>query len=271
MSACRAVPMFAVLVFAVALPPAAAAAPRRCGLTPARPPDPLADPGEAAVLLGGINDTWRSLPAWVDLHAAAGRAVFGYTYDQQGDDLHASARRFAEALAALAASGVRRLHVTAYSMGGWVAKAALDRMTADGSIDAFESIELTTLATPWGGFHRANLVWRLRGVPTRGLARAFSRAIGKPMAFEVASRSSFVRARRAPLPPQVTFRIFEGGSDEVATPGTREERENYEAVAALAEERLMVPRARHRDMREPRPGLPVARSAARMAEADEPR
>lgn len=124
--------------------------------------------------------------------------MYGYAYDQRKDDLETSARRLAEALAGLHARGVRRLHVTAYSMGGWVAKAALDRMADGGSIDGFDSIALTTLGTPWGGFQRANIVWHLRAVPTRGLARAFSRAIGRPMGFEVGPRTPFVRAR---LPP----------------------------------------------------------------------
>jgi len=229
----------------------AAAGPVRHGFTPAddRWRAHAGDTAEAAILIGGINDTWRSLGDWVPVHAAAGRQVLGYTYDQRHDDLDTCARRLAAALTSLAGQGVRRLHVTAYSMGGWVAKAALDRMTADGSIDLFETIELTALATPWGGFGRANIVWRLRHVPTAGIARAFARAIGKPMGFEVGSRTPFVRARRAPLSPRVRFHVFEGGADETATPHTREERENYEAVVALAATRTLILGARHVDMR----------------------
>jgi hypothetical protein len=86
-------------------------------------------------------------------------------------------------------------------------------------------------------------------VPTAGIARAFARAIGKPMGFEVGSRTPFVRARRAPLSPRVRFHVFEGGADETATPHTREERENYEAVVALAATRTLIRGARHVDMR----------------------
>jgi hypothetical protein len=74
--------------------------------------------------------------------------------------------------------------------------------------------------------------------------------IGKPMGFEVGSRTPFVRARRAPLPPRVTFHVFEGGADEIATPRTAEERENYEAVVALAVTRTTIRGARHTDMRQ---------------------
>lgn len=210
------------------------------------------DPATAAVLLGGINDTWRSLREWVPLHRDAGRQVFGYPYDQKRSDLQTSARGLAEQLRALRARGVRRLYLTAYSMGGWVAKAALDQMGADGSLAEFDSVELTALGTPWGGFHRANIAWRLRRVPTPGLARALSRVIGKPMAFEVGSVTPFVRARRAALPASVTFRVYEGGADEIATPHTAQERANYEAVVGLAAERVRVPRARHADMLAPR-------------------
>ena len=41
----------------------------------------------------------------------------------------------------------------------------------------------------------------------------------------------------------------EGGADETATPHTREERENYEAVVALAATRTLVRGACHADMR----------------------
>jgi hypothetical protein len=256
--AARSSAALATAILALALPEPLAARESPRGLTagilagashptPAFPPDPA----EATVLLGGINESWLSLAAWVPMHAAAGRQVFGCAYDQRVDDLETSARRLAVALARLNKGGVRRLHVVAYSMGGWVAKAALDRMTADGSIATFDSIDLTALATPWGGFERANIAWRLRALPTRGIARAISRAIGKPMAFEVGSRTPFVRARRSPLPPHVTFHVFESAEDEIAAPRTAEERENYEAVVALATERVTIPGARHADMRGP--------------------
>jgi hypothetical protein len=50
----------------------------------------------------------------------------------------------------------------------------------------------------------------------------------------------------------VAFYICEGGADEVATPHTRQEWENYEAVVALARRRIRIPGANHRDMSVPR-------------------
>jgi len=210
------------------------------------------DPASAAILIGGINDSWRQLAGWAPLHAAAGRRVVGFAYDQTRTDLATSAETLEVSLLGLRREGVRRLYITAYSMGGWIAKAALDRMVADGTVGEFESVELVALATPWGGFDRANVAWKLRWFPTPGLARRISRALELPMGFEVGSATPFVHERRAPLPANVAFYVCEGGADEVATPRTRQERENYEAVVALARRRIRIPGARHADMSAPR-------------------
>jgi hypothetical protein len=230
---------------------AARATPARSPFVPAVTP-PARDPASAAVLIGGINDSWQRLSGWVPIHAAAGRRVVGFPYDQKRTDLATTAEALEGALLSLRSEGVVHLHITAYSMGGWIAKAALDRMAADGTIAEFESIELVALATAWGGFDRANLAWKLRAFPTPGLARRISRVLELPMGFEVGSATPFIQERRAPLPPNVSFFVYEGGADEVATPRTKQERANYEAVAALARRRVRVPGARHRDMSDPR-------------------
>ncbi len=213
---------------------------------------PARDPASAAVLIGGIDDSWRRLNGWVPLHAAAGERVFGFAYDQKRTDLATNAQRLEVELLGLRREGVRRLSITAYSMGGWIAKAALDRMTEDGTIAQFESVQFVALATPWGGFERANIAWHLRFFPTPGLARKISRVMDRAMGFEVGSATPFVHARRAPLPPNVDFYVYEGGADEVATPRTRQERENYEAVVVRARRCIHIPGATHRDMSAPR-------------------
>jgi hypothetical protein len=213
---------------------------------------PAHDPASAAILIGGIDDSWRCLAGWEPLHAAAGERVLGFSYDQKRTDLATNAQRLEVELLGLRREGVRRLSITAYSMGGWIAKAALDRMTVDGAIAEFESVQLVALATPWGGFERANIAWHLRFFPTPGLARTLSRLMERPMGFEVGSATPFIHALRAPLPVHVAFYVCEGGADEVATPHARQERENYEAVAALARRRIRIPGANHRDMSVPR-------------------
>jgi hypothetical protein len=67
----------------------------------------------------------------------------------------------------------------------------------------------------------------------------------------------------------VAFYICEGGADEVATPHTRQERENYEAVVALARRRIRIPGATHRDMSGPR-RLDLARSLTSLNASIQP-
>jgi hypothetical protein len=213
---------------------------------------PARDPAAATILIGGIDDSWTRLAGWAPQQSAAGERVLGFDYDHKRTDLATNAQRLEVELLGLRREGVRRLSITAYSMGGWIAKAALDRMTVDGTIAEFESVQLVALATPWGGFERANIAWHLRFFPTPGLARTLSRLMERPMGFEVGSATPFIRALRSPLPAHVAFYICEGGADEVATPHPRREWENYEAVVALARQRIRIPGANHRDMSVPR-------------------
>jgi hypothetical protein len=147
--------------------------------------------------------------------------VLGFAYDQKRTDLATNAQRLEFELLGLRREGVSRLSITAYSMGGWVAKAALDRMTADGTIAEFESVQLVALATPWGGFERANIAWHLRFFPTPGLARTLSRLMERPMGFRGRLGHAVHPRPPAPLPAHVAFYVCEGGADEVATPHTR--------------------------------------------------
>jgi len=241
----------AVLVLVLCAAAAGATTPAAPRLVPATSP-PARDPASAAILIGGIDDSWERLAGWAPLQSAPGQHVLGFAYDQKRTDLATNAQRLEVELLGLRREGVRRLSIIAYSMGGWIAKAALDRMTADGTIAEFESVQLVALATPWGGFERANIAWHLRFFPTPGLARTLSRVVERPMGFEVGSATPFIRALRAPLPANVAFYVCEGGADEVATPRTQQERENYEAVAALARRRIRIPGANHRDMSLPR-------------------
>ena len=260
-----------LLVWTVAIASCATAAGAKTvaapGLVPAAS-RPARDPASAAILIGGIDDSWTRLAGWAPLQSP-GQRVVGFAYDHKRTDLATNAQRLEIELLGLRREGVRRLSITASSMGGWIAKAALDRMTVDGTIAEFESVQLVALATPWGGFERANIAWHLRFFPTPGLARTLSRVMERPMGFEVGSATPFIHALRAPLPAQVAFYICEGGADEVATPRTRREWENYEAVVALARRRIRIPGATHRDMSVPRP-LDLGRGHTDLSASIEP-
>src|ERR1700716_3443046 len=86
----------------------------RASLVPATS-RPARDPASAAILIGGVNDSWRQLGGGAPLHAAAGRRVVGFAYDQKRTDLATSAETLEVALLGLRRDGVRRLHITAYS------------------------------------------------------------------------------------------------------------------------------------------------------------
>lgn len=259
----------ATVIGAVAMASAARAgtsasrgAPLTCGASGA-------DPVSTAVLIGGIHDSWRSLESWIPLHTGAGRTVCGYTFDYRRRSMASGAAGLEHALEDLAASGTRRLFITAFSMGGWIAKAAVDAMVRNGGIHRFERVELVALGTPWGGFSRADPLWHLRWFPTPGLARALARVIRRPMAFEVGAASAFIRARQAALPRHVNFIVCDGGADRTAGPRTTRERVNYDAVLSIATRRVSVPRATHDDLRVARaevltgPGQSAKREAER--------
>ena len=153
-----------------------------------------ANVSDTSVLIGGMEDSWRSLDGWAVQHASAGRRVCGYEYDSGRQTMSEAAAGLERDLDALASAGTRRLYITAYSMGGWIAKAALDSMARRGTIQRYERVELVALGTPWGGYTRANLPWHLRWFPLPGVARGIARMVQRPMAFEVGASSSFVRS-----------------------------------------------------------------------------
>jgi hypothetical protein len=215
-----------------------------------------------AVLVGGMGETWRALDGWDALHASAGRRVCGYDYDSCRQSMSEAATGLEAEIEGLAAGGTRELFVTGYSMGGWIAKAALDQMAESGSLQRFDRVDLVTLGTPWGGYSRGNAPWHLRGFPTPGAARGFARMIHRPMAFEIGAKSDFVRARQAALPEHVRFVMYDGGADRTASPRTREEQENYAAVVDAATRHVSVPGASHGDLRLPEVVAPDVEDAA---------
>ena len=255
----------AVIVLGTLLPAAEASggAPRAGGLLTC---DRFGDDATGtAVLIGGIGDDWRSLREWVPLHAKAGLRVCGYSYDSRRVTMSAAARELQRVVEGLPLSESRRLRFTGFSMGGWIAKAALDAMVESATIRRHEEVDLLALGTPWGGFSSANVVWRLRSFPSPAIARGIARLIGRPMAFEVGARSPFVHERRAPLPARVRFLVCEGDADRVARPRTRQERANHAAVLAAATRRVMLAGATHEDLRRPWPACAAALGRAGAA------
>jgi hypothetical protein len=202
----------------------------------------------ASILVGGINDTWHVLDPWAPRDAKKGWHVLGFPYDQRRKTNAQNAAILARELRSLQATGVTRVRITAHSMGGLIVKAALDEMQADGSLARFERVDFTALGTPWGGFDSANSAHSMRNFPG---AKAIMKLVGKPMSFEMGSKSPFIKDRDAPLPPNVRFTMKIGLADDIATPRSDRERANFEAVRRLATSVVEVDGAGHMDVARP--------------------
>lgn len=199
----------------------------------------------AVLLVGGINDTYHFLDRWGARYRDAGLSVYGFDCDYGSTTMTEAAELMMERLDALAEAGTDQLVITAHSMGGLIAKHALDRMAASGSIHRFRSIELNALGTPWGGFRLANLV-RYAPFPV-----TVGRLIGYPMGVEIGSGSDFMRQLATPLPPHVRLTIFHGSADSIAMPRQREEIERFEAVVDIAHRHVVLPGVNHVGFRDP--------------------
>jgi hypothetical protein len=206
---------------------------------------PLAEPRTAVVLIGGIHDTYNFLERWGERYHAAGLAVYGFDCDYRAHTMSEAAQRLEQGLHALAGRGVVRIVITAHSMGGLIAKHALDRLAASGGIGRFEGIELHALGTPWGGFRLADLV---RYAP---FPRTVGRLIGYPMGEEIGSGSAFMRGLGAALPANVALHIIEGSNDSVAIPSAPEELAGFAAVVRIATTHVVLPDVDHTGFRDP--------------------
>lgn len=213
------------------------------GLVPVRAPR---DAGQAtAVLVGGINDTYHFLDQWGERYRDAGLVVYGFECDYGSKTMTEAAELLSEGLTTLAEAGTDQLVITAHSMGGLVAKHALDRMAESGTIHRFRSIELNALGSPWGGFRLANLV-RYAPFPV-----TVGRLIGYPMGVEIGSGSDFMRRLAMPLPSNAKLNVYHGTADSVATPRQREEIERFHALVRIAHRHIILHGVNHAGFRDP--------------------
>lgn len=199
----------------------------------------------AVVLVGGINDSYHFLDRWGKRYRDAGLSVYGFECDYGSKTMTEAAELLSDGLTTLAAAGTDQLVITAHSMGGLVAKHALDRMAASGTIHRFRSIELNALGSPWGGFRLANLV-RYAPFPV-----TVGRLIGYPMGVEIGSGSEFMRRLAMPLPSNAKLNVFHGTADSVATPRQHEEIERFHALVKIAHRHIILPGVNHAGFRDP--------------------
>ena len=129
----------------------------------------------------------------------------------------------------------------AHSMGGLVAKKALNSFSSNTLHATF-----ITLGTPYGGFHRANLVY------FTPFGRYFSKWFKTPMSYEIASNSFFLqKLAETRLSKKIQWFIIDSPQDEVASPYEESEKRNYQRFIKRCSAHYTLKGLSHMDFLEP--------------------
>lgn len=112
----------------------------------------------AVILVGGIHETSHYFDSWVAALASPDTVVMGWDHDHWAMSMRASAGLLAGRVSDLSAQGITDVTIVAHSMGGLVAKGAIDELSRTGEAKNFVRIEIQAFGTPWGGYTLADLV-----------------------------------------------------------------------------------------------------------------
>jgi pimeloyl-ACP methyl ester carboxylesterase len=193
-------------------------------------------PQTTVLLLGGIGNDYRYWAPWIPALTPNGR-VLGLTHELRGATIDSSARIVADQIRELPHTG--RLVIIAHSMGGLVAKRALDILGSETA--AYATVELRAYGTPWGGFWVANFA---RWLP---LFNFVSDAFGLAMGPEIGTSSPFMEALKRPLEGNTSLTLVESEDDGIARPVSLAGREQYAAIRSLASQVLTLRGVGHDD------------------------
>jgi Alpha/beta hydrolase of unknown function (DUF900) len=171
-------------------------------------------PRRAIILIGGIDDTFHYWDPWLNTLARQDTIVFGYNHDHRRSTMPAASSALAARTGELKVRGITEVVMIAHSMGGLVAKGALQNMSREGRLADFQHIELHAFGTPWGGFAAADSAVYMPG------AAVISKLIGYPMGPDIGPASAYMKSLGRPLPANVGFYVYVGREDSVALPIT---------------------------------------------------
>ena len=198
-------------------------------------------PHRAIILIGGIDDTFHFWDSWLDRLARPDTVVLGYDHDHRRSTMLAAASTLATRTDELKLRGITEVVMIAHSMGGLVAKGALEDMSGDGRSTDFLHVELHAFGTPWGGFAAADSAAYMPG------ARLISRLLGVPMGPDIGSTSAYMKSLDRPLPSNLAFYVYVGREDSVALPLTNVAWARYAADTAGAIRVTVLDGYRHTD------------------------
>lgn len=182
----------------------------------------------AVILVGGIHETSHYFDSWVAALASPNTVVMGWNHDHRAMSMRASARLLAGRISDLSAQGITDVTIVAHSMGGLVAKGAIDELSRTGKAKNFVRIEIRAFGTPWGGYTLADLV------PVLPWSETISRAIGYPMGPDIGPHSDYMTSLAQPMPANGKLHIYVGTADHIARPEAFRTKARYKSIEARA-------------------------------------
>ncbi|MBC8737142.1 alpha/beta hydrolase [Paraburkholderia sp. UCT31] len=201
------------------------------------------NPTHAVILVGGIHDTYHYWDSWKENLNGPDNVVIGYNHDHTKDTMPNSAHELAHLIDGLKEKGITEVTVVAHSMGGLVAKGALDELARDGQAADFKHIDLHTFGTPFGGFALAEPAHLMPG------GAAISNAVGFPMGPDIGPGSPYMKSLAQDWPANMDFHMTVGSKDHVALPAASSTHERYNEIEAKAQSITVVEGYQHTDYR----------------------
>jgi hypothetical protein len=193
--------------------------------------DPLVEsyaPTHAVILVGGIYETSHYFDNWVPALSLPGAIVLGWDHNHRAMSMKASALLLAARIADLGAEGIVDVTIVAHSMGGLVAKGALDELSRSGKAKNFTRLEILAFGTPWGGYSFADLAAVLPGSET------ISKIIGYPMGPDIGPHSQYMKSLAQAMPANGELRIYVGTKDDIALPTGASAKSRYQSIEMRA-------------------------------------
>lgn len=198
-------------------------------------------PRHAVLLVGGINDTYRYFDNWVATLAGTDGIVLGWNHEHRSMKMAASAAMLAQDLDRLRLIGMPEVTIVAHSIGGLIAKGAIDELSRNGKAHAFTRLDLHAFGSPWGGFAILKFTLKIPG------SAVVSRLLGYPMAYELKPGSSYLASLSRPMPENGAMHLYVGNADNIALPGRSVTRRHYASVEAHAATITLIEGATHDD------------------------